>query len=455
MLRAGRVAGPCRTARRWSSSAPGSGSPFGAARPGRADRAGRRGRAAGRPDGVADGQAPAGVGPRRPGADGRSLISLGGLAAHRVSGLRRGVRPSRRARRPTGRGATSRSRRQGRDRDGGAVGPAARGGDPRLPGWRCSATRAEYSFGGRGAVARAATRAARELVGAAGAALSRRRGVPVGRRVGPAAGAVAGRRRPSPGRRAGRAGRRRADRGRRRWPTPACWSPAGSPPAGCRGATCTSSSLAADASSASLAWLVLLAAPARAAAARPVRHAGRWCVLLGFAGMVLYTEVGPAGAGAQLVLAEDPRHRRRPSPRACSWSASCRRRCSSSAPGYDRGKRRFPYPLGARLPAAETPGAADLPAARVRVPDLDVRRHLRRDLGRGGLGPVLGLGPEGDLVVHLLGRLRRLPARPGHAERQAHRPRPGSPCVAWATMLINLFVINFFAVGLHSYAGVD
>jgi hypothetical protein len=27
--------------------------------------------------------------------------------------------------------------------------------------------------------------------------------------------------------------------------------------------------------------------------------------------------------------------------------------------------------------------------------------------------------------------------------------------LAWITMLINLYVINFVAVGLHSYAGVD
>ncbi len=30
------------------------------------------------------------------------------------------------------------------------------------------------------------------------------------------------------------------------------------------------------------------------------------------------------------------------------------------------------------------------------LPDLDVRRHRRRHLGRGSLGPVLGLGPQGD-----------------------------------------------------------
>ncbi len=123
--------------------------------------------------------------------------------------------------------------------------------------------------------------------------------------------------------------------------------------------------------------------------------------------------------------------------------------------GYDEGKRRVPVPRSARsLPRGGHAGAADLPAARVRVPDLDLRRDLRRDLGRGGLGPVLGLGPEGDLVVHLLGGVRRLPARPGHAEREAdhrHLVRGGG----LVTMLINLYVINFVAVGLHSYAGVE
>ena len=46
-----------------------------------------------------------------------------------------------------------------------------------------------------------------------------------------------------------------------------------------------------------------------------------------------------------------------------------------------------------------------------RVPGVRVRRHLRRDLGRGGVGPVLGLGPQGDGVVHRVGGLRGIPAR--------------------------------------------
>ena len=101
--------------------------------------------------------------------------------------------------------------------------------------------------------------------------------------------------------------------------------------------------------------------------------------------------------------------------------------------GYDEGKRSFPYSLGDRLPKGRLmvggvfaapgrrPGADHLPGARVRLPDLDLRGDLRGDLGRGGVGPVLGLGSEGDLVLHRLGDLRRVPARPRHPQRQAHR----------------------------------
>ena len=80
----------------------------------------------------------------------------------------------------------------------------------------------------------------------------------------------------------------------------------------------------------------------------------------------------------------------------------------------------FPYTLGPAPARRRQPGAADVPDPRVRLPDLDARDHLRRDLGRVGVGPLLGLGPEGDVGVHRLGRVRLLPARPGHAEREAH-----------------------------------
>ena len=52
-----------------------------------------------------------------------------------------------------------------------------------------------------------------------------------------------------------------------------------------------------------------------------------------------------------------------------------------------------------------------LPHDHLRVPGVRVRGHLRRDLGRGGVGPLLGLGPQGDGVVHRLGGLCRVSAR--------------------------------------------
>ena len=56
------------------------------------------------------------------------------------------------------------------------------------------------------------------------------------------------------------------------------------------------------------------------------------------------------------------------------------------------------------------PGPDRLPHDHFRVPGVRVRCHLRRDLGRGGLGPLLGLGPQGDGVVHRLGGLCRVSA---------------------------------------------
>ena len=75
-----------------------------------------------------------------------------------------------------------------------------------------------------------------------------------------------------------------------------------------------------------------------------------------------------------------------------------------------------------RLPVGGRPRPDGPPHRRLRLPDLDVRRHRRRDLGRERLGPVLGLGPQGDLVVRGVGGLRRLPARP-HDGRLARAAR--------------------------------
>jgi hypothetical protein len=47
-----------------------------------------------------------------------------------------------------------------------------------------------------------------------------------------------------------------------------------------------------------------------------------------------------------------------------------------------------------------------------RLPRVDLHDHRGRDLGGERLGPLLGLGPEGGLVLHHVGGLRLLPARP-------------------------------------------
>src|SRR3712207_7631756 len=54
----------------------------------------------------------------------------------------------------------------------------------------------------------------------------------------------------------------------------------------------------------------------------------------------------------------------------------------------------FPYTTLFR--SGRRPGPAGVPHHGRRAADLHLRRDRRRDLGRGGLGPVLGLGPEGD-----------------------------------------------------------
>src|SRR6266536_2466691 len=139
-----------------------------------------------------------------------------------------------------------------------------------------------------------------------------------------------------------------------------------------------------------------------------------------------------AGAGAAVVLAGDPRLGGRDRDRHLHGQ----RRGDAALPG--------PGAVGAagrgRLGAGHVGGWAGLAAAggrgagpaglsddRVRVPDLDLRRDRRGDLGGGRLGPVLGLGPEGDLGVHRLGDLRGVPARPGDRGLAWGEGRPDQP----------------------------
>ncbi len=81
-----------------------------------------------------------------------------------------------------------------------------------------------------------------------------------------------------------------------------------------------------------------------------------------------------------------------------------------------------------RLPSAASAGQVLVPDQRGRLPAVDVHDHRRGDLGGRRLGPVLGLGPQGGLVLHHLGRLRRLSARPRHRRLEGPQGRlPGAP----------------------------
>ena len=76
---------------------------------------------------------------------------------------------------------------------------------------------------------------------------------------------------------------------------------------------------------------------------------------------------------------------------------------------------------GRQAPGCRRPRPARLPGHRRRLPHLHLRRHRRRDLGRVRLGPLLGLGPQGDRRLRRVGRLRRLLARPRHLGLAHHR----------------------------------
>ena len=87
----------------------------------------------------------------------------------------------------------------------------------------------------------------------------------------------------------------------------------------------------------------------------------------------------------------------------------------------DRGQVRGYLEPAAEL-AQDRPDRVPIP--RLRVPAVDLHGGCRRDLGRVRLGPLLGLGPQGDLGSGHLGDLRLLSARPLHGRLARHAGRP-------------------------------
>ena len=162
-------------------------------------------------------------------------------------------------------------------------------------------------------------------------------------------------------------------------------------------------------------WWCCAARPRCARSARSC--CSRWwcCMFLG--GTVLYAQAAPVMPALQsywlvvhvTAVSSRPGCSSCPASRASLFLLRAVRPAARSARGEAAvGRRARP----ARLPRHDH-----------RVPALHVRRHRGGDLGRGRVGAVLGLGSQGDGRVRRLGRLRRLPARPGH-RGLAHRAAP-------------------------------
>jgi cytochrome c-type biogenesis protein CcsB len=199
-------------------------------------------------------------------------------------------------------------------------------------------------------------------------------------------------------------------------------------------------------------WLVLLVR-------RPaMRFVGLFVTLvlvliLGFAGMVLYTEVAPlvpalnsywlkihvsaaATSSGLLLLASVP---------AILFLVRA---------GYDAGKRRFPYPVGAKLPAADTLERLAFRLHAFAFPIWTFAVICGAIWAEAAWGRYWGWDPkETWSFVSWVAYAAYLHARATPSVKRT--TATWLAVVAWITMLVNLYVINFVAVGLHSYANVD
>ena len=176
-------------------------------------------------------------------------------------------------------------------------------------------------------------------------------------------------------------------------------------------------------------------------------------LLLAIAELVLYVPVGPLVPALDSywfvihVSTDRVRLRHLPARRGAGGGVPDARRLRA-------GQAQLPVHAGQRLPGGGRAGAADLRAARLRVPDLHLRGDRRGDLGRGGLGPAWGWDPKETWAfiswVVYAGYL--------HARATPSVKRNVATWIAvlgFLTMLMNLFGVNIFFTGLHSYGGLD
>jgi cytochrome c-type biogenesis protein CcsB len=199
-------------------------------------------------------------------------------------------------------------------------------------------------------------------------------------------------------------------------------------------------------------WLALLA---RRPAMRPLGLfvTAALALLLGFASLVLYTAAGPlvpalqsywltihvsaaATASGLFLLAFVP---------AALYLIRA---------GHDAGKRRFPYPIGGKLPAADTLERLTFRLHTFAFPIWTLAVICGAIWAEASWGRYWGWDPkETWSFVSWVAYAAYLHARATPSVKRT--TATWFAVVAWLSMLVNLYVINFVAVGLHSYAGTE
>jgi cytochrome c-type biogenesis protein CcsB len=122
--------------------------------------------------------------------------------------------------------------------------------------------------------------------------------------------------------------------------------------------------------------------------------------------------------------------------------------------GYEQGKRRFPYTIGAKLPAGESLERLTFRLHAFAFPIWTFAIICGAIWAEAAWGRYWGWDPkEIWSFVSWVAYAAYLHARATPSMKRTNAT--WFAVAAWGTMLINLYVINFVAVGLHSYAGVE
>ncbi len=122
--------------------------------------------------------------------------------------------------------------------------------------------------------------------------------------------------------------------------------------------------------------------------------------------------------------------------------------------GYDDGKRRFPYGFGQRLPAADTLERLSFRLHAVAFPIWTLAIICGAIWAEAAWSRYWGWDPkETWSFISWVAYAAYLHARATPSVKRT--TATWFSVVAWLTMVVNLYVINFVAVGLHTYAGVE